>query len=174
MSKQQGNTDQKKKQKKSTANEMPNMNGVVISVYVESPSIIPPLSESNPNKNIKRNPVSKRPKRSQGYDRRAQLLAYTQELRTADSEEQIQWNEKSSRHKSKKWKCPTAAKRLGISFLGIFRKTKRRWKYRRMSSEEDNKCNSSGKKKKHGRRKFWRKLKRMFRGLSFVWQRKKV
>ena len=99
MGKQQGNTDQKKQQK--SANEMPNMNGVVITVYIESPSIVRPLSESNPNKKVKTIPVSKKPKRSKGYDRRAQLLAYTQELRTADNEEQIQWNEKSSRHKAK-------------------------------------------------------------------------
>ncbi|XP_022766365.1 uncharacterized protein LOC111311255 isoform X2 [Durio zibethinus] len=156
MRKHQGNTDQKKTQKQKSANEMPNMNGVVITVYEESPSVIQPLSESNPDKKVKINPVSKRPKRGQGgYDRRAQLLAYAQEMRAADNDEQIQWNEKSSRHKSKKWKCPTTARRLGISFLGIFRKKKRRWKYRHMASEEDDNRNSSEKKNKHGRRKFW-------------------
>lgn len=152
---------------------MPNMNEVVITVYVESPSIARPLSGSNPDKNVKANPVSVRPQRRRGYDRRAQLLSYTQQLRTADNKEQTQWNVKRSRQKSK-WKCLTTPKRLGISFLGIFRKTKRRWRYRRMPSEEDNKRNNrGGKKKKHGRIKFWKKMKRMFGRFSFVWQRKK-
>ncbi|KAK6257458.1 hypothetical protein QUC31_000917 [Theobroma cacao] len=171
MSKQQGNTDQKKKK---SAKEMPNTNGVVITTYVESPSIIRPLSESNPNKKIQPNPDSRNPKRSQVYDRRAQLLAYTQELRAADNGNQLlRWGEKSCRHKSKNWKCPTTPRKLGISFLRIFGKAKRRCKYQRMASEEDKPRNTSGKKKKHGRRKFWRKLKRMFKGLSFVWHRKK-
>ncbi|XVF64648.1 hypothetical protein PTKIN_Ptkin09bG0184900 [Pterospermum kingtungense] len=88
MRKKQGNPDQKK----------PDTNGVVITVYVESTSRdIRPLSESNPPAD-ETNPVSKR---SQGYDRRAQILAYSRELRTADNYEQIRWNETSSRHKSK-------------------------------------------------------------------------
>ncbi|XVE55404.1 hypothetical protein DITRI_Ditri03aG0156000 [Diplodiscus trichospermus] len=91
-------------QQQKSATEMQNMNGVVITVYVESNSIVRPLSESIPNKKVKKIPVSKKAKRNQGYNRRAQLLAYSQELRNADhddEEEQIQWNEKTSRHKSK-------------------------------------------------------------------------
>ncbi|OMO72852.1 hypothetical protein CCACVL1_17560 [Corchorus capsularis] len=149
-----------------------NSNGVVITVYVESCSAIPPLSESNPNKKIKPNPVSRKCKKSQGYDRRAQLLAYTQQLRAADdgNKEELQWinYDKSSKRKSK---------------------TKGQWKYQRMPPEADQihedynhkpatatataNANNGKKKKKHRRPKFWRKLKRMLRGLSNVWQRKK-
>ncbi|XWS15079.1 hypothetical protein CRYUN_Cryun35bG0063500 [Craigia yunnanensis] len=104
---------------------MPNMNGVVITVYVESPSIVRPLSESNPDKKVKTIPVSKKPKRSQGYDRRAQLLAYTQELRTADNEEQIQWKEKSQRQKSKaKVEMPNYTKKTWDFISGNFSKDK--------------------------------------------------
>ncbi|KAK8623574.1 hypothetical protein V6N13_118457 [Hibiscus sabdariffa] len=77
MRKQPGNMDQKKQHK--SGNEMPNTNGngVIITVYVES---------SPPLKKFKANPVSKRPKRGQCYDRRARLLAYTRELRSAEME----------------------------------------------------------------------------------------
>ncbi|OMO62952.1 hypothetical protein COLO4_32801 [Corchorus olitorius] len=145
-----------------------NTNGVVITVYVESSSAVPPLSESNPNKKVKPNPVSSKCKKSQAYDRRAQLLAYTQQLRAAESdgnkeEELLQWNnyDKSSKHKSK---------------------TKGQWKYQHMPTEADQihedynykpATANNGKKKKQRRPKFWRKLKRMLRGLSNVWQRKK-
>ncbi|KAK8492914.1 hypothetical protein V6N12_038614 [Hibiscus sabdariffa] len=76
MRKQPGNMDQKKQHK--SGNEMPNTNGngVIITVYVES---------SPPLKKFKANPVSKRPKRGQCYDRRARLLAYTRELRSAEN-----------------------------------------------------------------------------------------
>ncbi|KAB2097860.1 hypothetical protein ERO13_A01G187800v2 [Gossypium hirsutum] len=150
---------------------MANTNGVIITVYVEShPTTAQSSSQSVPL--INTNPVSEKPKRGQCYDRRARLLAYTQQLRAADKyHHPIQWNHSSP--KSKKWKCPIAPRRLAISFLGIFRNTKRRWKYQRMPSEEGDKCNCSGKKNIFQRRKFWSKLKRMFKGLSFVWQRKK-
>ncbi|KAK8478624.1 hypothetical protein V6N13_025363 [Hibiscus sabdariffa] len=88
MRKQAGNMDQKKKQK--SGNEMPNTNGVIITVYVESS----PPTKSNPLKKSKANPVSKRPKRGQCYDRRARLLAYTRELRSADTDDRIQWTER--------------------------------------------------------------------------------
>ncbi|XVF39419.1 hypothetical protein PTKIN_Ptkin01aG0033200 [Pterospermum kingtungense] len=82
------------------------MKGVVITVYEESPSITRPLPESKPDKNVETIPVSTKPrsKKSPGYDRRAQLLAHAQELRKPDSEDhqdQIQWQQKSSTHKSK-------------------------------------------------------------------------
>ncbi|XP_039055472.1 uncharacterized protein LOC120198174 [Hibiscus syriacus] len=142
MRKQEGNKDQMKKQK--SGNEMDNTNGVIITVYVESS----PLSKSNPVKKLKANPVSRNPKRGRCYDRRARLLAYTQELRSADNEDQIQWTETCSRHKSKaKWKCPITPRRIGIRFLGIFRKTKPGWKYQRIPSEENNERKVEGGKR---------------------------
>lgn len=61
---------------------------VIISVYVEAPKVQNNnKSHQNPNplKNI--NPKSAPPKtpKSKGYDRRAQLLAYSRELRNLDS-----------------------------------------------------------------------------------------
>ncbi|MFQ6661315.1 hypothetical protein Gotur_029518 [Gossypium turneri] len=98
---------------------MANTNGVIVTVYVEShPTTAQPSSKSVPL--INANPVSRRPKRGQCSDRRARLLAYTQQLRAADKyHHPIQWN-----HSSPKSKASS-------------------------------------------------KLKRMFKGLSFVWQRKK-
>lgn len=88
--------------RKMSANEMTNMNGVVITVYEESPaSGVRPLSDSkSADKKVKT-------KTSHGYDRRAHLLAHTQELRKADNNEEDQQNiqrnqkSKSSRQKSK-------------------------------------------------------------------------
>ncbi|KAH1122936.1 hypothetical protein J1N35_006096 [Gossypium stocksii] len=140
---------------------MANTNGVIITVYVEShPTTAQPSSQSVPL--INTNPVSRRPKRGQCYDRRARLLAYTQQLRAADKNHHpIQWNHSSPKSKAsdneQKWKCPITPRRLAISFLGIFRNTKRRWKYQRMPSEEGDKCNCSGKKNIFRRRKFWGK-----------------
>ncbi|KAE8683565.1 Nitrate reductase 2 [Hibiscus syriacus] len=91
MRKQEGKKNEMKGQK--SGNEMANTNGVIITVYAESspPSI----------KKLKPNPVSNNPKRGQCYDRRARLLAYTQELRSADNDAQIQRTETCSRHESK-------------------------------------------------------------------------
>ncbi|KAE8731256.1 Nitrate reductase 2 [Hibiscus syriacus] len=91
MRKREGNKDEMKKQKR--GNEMANTNGVIITVYVESS---PPKI-----KTLKPNHVSENPKRGQCYDRRARLLAYTQGLRSADNDDQIQWTEAFPRHKSK-------------------------------------------------------------------------
>ncbi|KAK5841906.1 hypothetical protein PVK06_004231 [Gossypium arboreum] len=80
---------------------MANTNGVIITVYVEShPTTAQSSSQSVPL--INTNPVSKKPKRGQCYDRRARLLAYTQQLRAADKyHHPIQWNHSSPKSKAK-------------------------------------------------------------------------
>ncbi|KAL3839969.1 hypothetical protein ACJIZ3_024560 [Penstemon smallii] len=69
--------------------------GVIINVYIESSK---PNQRNDPIKKINPNSISFQPRfyRTQGYDRRAQLLAYAQELRHANAQ-QIQWPSKNSR-----------------------------------------------------------------------------
>ena len=72
-------------------------NGVIISVYVESPKIRSPqrtrtvaIEKSTNKPKSSSSSVSKKPQiaaRKKGFDRRAQLLAYARELRNAGSQE---------------------------------------------------------------------------------------
>ncbi|KAI6690865.1 hypothetical protein NL676_027693 [Syzygium grande] len=61
-----------------------NANPVIISVYVESPSPSPSQKPNHPTTKIKPDSLSKDPRipRTDGYDRRAQLLAYARAMRT--------------------------------------------------------------------------------------------
>ncbi|KAK9993525.1 hypothetical protein SO802_023228 [Lithocarpus litseifolius] len=95
-------------------------NGVIISVYVESPKIRSPQrtrtvaikKSTNKPKSSSSSPssVSKKPQiaaRKKGFDRRAQLLAYARELRNAGSQE-AQRPRKNLRPKLKTPKNPEA------------------------------------------------------------------
>lgn len=85
-------------------------NGVIISVYVESPKIQSPqrtrtvaIKKSTNKPKSSSSSVSKKPQiaaRKKGFDRRAQLLAYARELRNAGSQE-AQRPRKNSRPKLK-------------------------------------------------------------------------
>lgn len=118
--------------KKMDAKKSPAQNGVIISVYVESPTLrssqMDPAKKSKP-KSIS---ISKKPKttRTRGYDRRAQLLTYARELRNSDSQE-VQWPRKNLRPKPK-----------------LLERTSSRWKYERIPLEENTE-EVDGKKKKN-------------------------
>lgn len=62
---------------------MQNKNGVVITVYVESPRTCSNKPSEGPAKKTKPHPRFRMPQTTgtQGYDRRAQLLAYSRQLR---------------------------------------------------------------------------------------------
>lgn len=109
MGEQQGKEEEKKKKKKiiKETREIPSKTKeVIISVYVESPPIHPhkkgsdiiPIKKSAKSKQIF--PQNHRTAKTQGYDRRAQLLAYSQELRKSDSK-QPQWLTNGSKPKQK-------------------------------------------------------------------------
>ncbi|KAH7860862.1 hypothetical protein Vadar_018870 [Vaccinium darrowii] len=57
-------------------------NGVLITVYLESTILIPARRKNNPIKRFNPN------RSTHGYDRRAQLLAYAQELRHSISHQE--------------------------------------------------------------------------------------
>jgi hypothetical protein len=73
------------------ANKTATQNGVIISVYVESPKPQSPQRAVTVNK-AKPKSASKKPQaaRKRGYDRRAQLLAYSRDLRNAGSPQEVQ------------------------------------------------------------------------------------
>ncbi|KAH0989346.1 hypothetical protein GBA52_000829 [Prunus armeniaca] len=104
MAKQELEKEQEEKKKNGTK-ERPNKKEVIITVYVESPS---PSSASHSHqktdqfKKIKPNQNSRKPRqmaKTGGYDRRAHLLAYAQELRTTGGSQQVQWPKSGSKPK---------------------------------------------------------------------------
>lgn len=103
--------------------------GVIITVYVESPK----LQNNNSNKtsiiphnNINPNATLPQTHNSKGYDRRAQLLAYSRHLRNVDSS-----LSQSPEPKSKKWKWKLRSEAPGVRRLPS-RRALHRWKYERV------------------------------------------
>lgn len=86
-----GKEEIEEEKKNKEANKIPTENGVIISVYVESPKLqSPQRTVTDAVKKTKPKSVSKKPQaaRKRGYDRRAQLLAYARDLRNAGPQPQ--------------------------------------------------------------------------------------
>ncbi|XP_059284699.1 uncharacterized protein LOC132037999 [Lycium ferocissimum] len=131
--------------------------GVIISVYVESSSTKDYSQHgSNPfKKKIHPNPFS----RKRGYDRRAQLLAYANELRHGNYQ-QISWkSHNSSNQKHKKWRW---TRRIRSSFSRLFRRNDKQWRYEHIGRQG---CKGE-KRKAH----FCNRLKCFFKDILGAWQ----
>ncbi|KAK6115547.1 hypothetical protein DH2020_007816 [Rehmannia glutinosa] len=160
---------------------MPNSRGVIINVYIESTNLRS-NQKTDPIKKINPKLLSSKPRvfKTRGYDRRAQLLAYAQELRHANAQQQ-QWPFKNSRRNPKKWRWlfPVQKIRLLISrFDGVI---KRKWKYEPIVTEDysdgEGSCNQERMKSKNtkanGRRiysHFCKKLRSFMKEISRAWQ----
>ncbi|GLU01005.1 hypothetical protein SLE2022_183320 [Rubroshorea leprosula] len=122
--------------------------GVIITVYVES-SRVRSLRSIQKTKQI----------RSHAGDRKAQILAYAQELRRGRD-----GGQKCSSPQAKKWKWLTVPLRLKMPWTGECQRLA-------CDSEADKGINQR-RRKRSGRdhNKFWRKLKRMLRRLTHGWQ----
>ncbi|XP_019460320.1 PREDICTED: uncharacterized protein LOC109360032 [Lupinus angustifolius] len=150
---------EKNQNKKNMQHKNAITNGVVIiTVYVESLRKRSIKKTNNPNPRYK---ISK------SYDRRAQLLAYSRELRkNALSEEkveqQIPSNESLPRTKSKK--PISLAERVQICFST----SRTQWMYECVEPKESNEMNRHKKRKGSGKicYSFVRKLKSLFKKLS--------
>ncbi|KAA8538553.1 hypothetical protein F0562_028253 [Nyssa sinensis] len=157
--------------------EMARTKGVLITVYVVSPTIRSHHT-SDPIKRIKPNPFSLKPRsvRTRGYDRRAQLLAYAQELRHANSQPSPQCPKAKSLPKLKKWRWSSCSARRRLSFSPLFRRRKRAWRYQRIISDEPSKVDRScGTKRFRSKsRRFWRRLGCMLKEISCGWHCNKV
>ncbi|XP_016433290.1 uncharacterized protein LOC107759793 [Nicotiana tabacum] len=124
--------------------------GVIISVYVESLSSKDSKHRSNPSKRNHPKPFLTRPStvRKRGYDRRAQLLNYAQELRHGNYQ-QLSWkSNNSSNQKYKKWRW---TRRIRLSFSRLFRPKDKEWRYEHIGTHGEESCCQ--------RRLNWRKLR---------------
>nr|DAD39490.1 TPA_asm: hypothetical protein HUJ06_013813 [Nelumbo nucifera] len=124
--------EEKEKRKK-----IPNKKGVIITVYVELPTRRPCTSDSG---NLTRRKLrTSRPPISvtHGNDRKAQLLAYTRQLRCSNYSDQSEFSRRSSRSE-RKWRWgPSRTKfRLCFKKQKIFHPVKRRSSYEKMVSVE--------------------------------------
>ncbi|XP_038874461.1 uncharacterized protein LOC120067113 [Benincasa hispida] len=109
---------------------IPQKQGVIITVYVESPKlqdnnshkppIIPHNNINNPNSALPKTP------NSTGYDRRAQLLAYSRHLRNQNSS-----LSQSSKTESKKWKWRVRSEAPAVRRMPS-RRALQRWRYERV------------------------------------------
>ncbi|KAL5779541.1 hypothetical protein ACOSQ2_010278 [Xanthoceras sorbifolium] len=149
-----------------------NNNAVIITYYVESPAI-----RSHHLHPFRRKPQTKR---KLGCDRRSELLAYANDLRTADSQNL------NPPRKPKRWKWCSAPAKLQVMFLQICQGNKGEWKYTRMASKEKTETvdsldgvegvNSRKKESSERRRSdphFCRKLKSTLKELVFGCHRNK-
>ncbi|XP_048331830.2 uncharacterized protein LOC107435013 isoform X1 [Ziziphus jujuba] len=156
-----------------TTNNNNNNMDVIITVYVESPSPlntqIPHGSNTDHIKKIKPKPTkSKNPSTSskaQGYDRRAQLLAYAQELRNSNPQK-LQWTKNGSRSKAKQ--SSKGNQRLSASAVKLHR-IKNGKRYQRLVPAVDVSCspNYIFRKKKNASRRtgeIKRNAKRILQG----------
>ncbi|KAL7128405.1 hypothetical protein ABFS83_14G314800 [Erythranthe nasuta] len=141
---------------------MPNNKGVIIKVYVESRKLrsdqkTDPIKKLNP----KRSSSKPRVFETGGYSRRAQLLAYSQELRHVGNAPQPQ----KSRRKPNKWKWALhAQKKIRVTLFSRFNWIKKKWKYEPIVSDEEyysdveGSCNRENTK---GRRRYSHCCKRL-------------
>lgn len=110
-------------------------NGVIVTVYEESATV-----GSQHHRNPKIKPRNSRPRYSSGggYDRRAELLAYTHHLRNAGSQQDS--TPTDPMHKPKKRRRLLGPlRKLRRSFGQLFEGKKRVWRYEKIETEKDEK-----------------------------------
>nr|XP_017188827.2 uncharacterized protein LOC103439423 isoform X1 [Malus domestica] len=159
-----------KEEKNNGTRERPNKKDVIITVYVESPASSDSHQKPGPVKKINPKPSPEKPHQTAQtriYDRRAQLLAYSQELRTTGDAQKVQWTNNGSKPKPRQ----VGNKRLITPIR--HRRTKSRGRYQRLVPEVDVYCNPKsiiGRNKKaigsETSSNFLRKLRCVLRGIS--------
>ncbi|XP_062101221.1 uncharacterized protein LOC133807089 [Humulus lupulus] len=164
MGKKLKDEEEKKKKTIKETTKVPNKtNEVIITVHVEQPWPWPrkeagdiPFKKSAKSKLIF--PPNQQKTKTRGYDRRAQLLAYAQQLRKSDSK-QLQWPKNGSKPKHK------------VNVQVGFQRIRNRKRYKRLVPEVDISCNPKsiiGRKKKankHTDSPFVGKVRGILRGL---------
>ncbi|KZV33050.1 protein terminal ear1 [Dorcoceras hygrometricum] len=138
-------------------NAMPDERDVIISVYMETPSNLGCRQKNDHHNHIKKfNPnalsgFKTRMFRAQrGYDRRARLIAYAQELRRGNTQ-QIQWPYENAKKKGKRWRWPLTIQKMRLLFSRCNWR-KRRWKYEGIATEDYNDTEGSHNQEKRGKR----------------------
>ncbi|CAN4094158.1 unnamed protein product [Withania somnifera] len=147
--------------------------GVIISIYVESSSTIDSQYRFDQLKRTQANEFVSRPKgtaRTRGYDRRAQLLTYADELRHANTTHpQCTSHNSKPKHKKRRW-----TRRIGLSFPRLFRRKKEQ-KYEKMGTENYCDADEGKKMSRENENKttsnFCKKLKCFLKDISCnIWQ----
>ncbi|KAM0971662.1 hypothetical protein FF1_019571 [Malus domestica] len=154
-----------KEEKNNGTRERPNKKEVIITVYVETPSPSDSSRQKTDDhvKKIKPKPSSQNPHqtaKTRIHDRRARLLAYSQELRTTGDSQKVQWHK--PRVGNKRFTTPIR-----------LRRTQTRWRYQRLVPEVDVYCNPksiTGRNNKSAESEtssnFLRKVRCVLRGIS--------
>ncbi|KAL0365853.1 UNVERIFIED_CONTAM: hypothetical protein Sradi_3475400 [Sesamum radiatum] len=155
--------------------------GVIINVYTESRNLRPDRN-IHPIKKINANLLSSHNKtrvsRARGYDRRARLLAYAQELRNANAQEaERPFKNSTPRHKKWRWSLP--AQKMIRVLLSRFNGIKRKWKCGSIITEEyySDAEGSSNQERMSSRKARWRydshfckRLRCFWKKIPNVWQ----
>ncbi|XP_062171265.1 uncharacterized protein LOC133877016 [Alnus glutinosa] len=168
------------KNNKEAANKIPTQNGVIISVYVESPktqspqrSTVADVKKTKPKKSVSKKHQAAR---KRGYDRRAHLLAYARDLRNAGPQEVQRPRNNTRSMPKKKWKWLMKPASFCIQSHQTLERTSSRWRYERMPIEKktekvDRSVGSTSKRKPRPTRRsnsdhFFSKLRCMLKELS--------
>ncbi|EEF48412.1 uncharacterized protein LOC8274142 [Ricinus communis] len=151
----------------------PNTNRVIITVYVESPGKRLHQKIDLTNK-ATTNPLLKRPQftSTEGYNRRAELLAYSRELRNGGPHQTWQRARNSRPEESKMWKWSSIPVRIRASLRRMFRRNRRIFRYERIRSEKYSEAGQFSRRQKRAPRRYitaasyCRKLKHVLKELS--------
>ncbi|KAJ4962744.1 hypothetical protein NE237_022683 [Protea cynaroides] len=142
---------------------------VIITVYVESSSIRNPNPNPKSKSTNRQKHFSSKPPISarDGYDRKAQLLAYAQQLRSSNSEEnqEIGWLQTKLRPKKKK--CSWGAK-IRLCFRRIFHR-RQEYELPVVSDKEKSSRKKSDAARRNYSKQILRRLRSMLKGLSCGW-----
>ncbi|XP_058089669.1 uncharacterized protein LOC131236477 [Magnolia sinica] len=118
------------KKKKNRSKQKP-YNNVIITVYVESTTI--QRQKPNRRRGTKNSLQWKPPTSTPGYDRKAQLLAYSQHLRSVANSQQ---NQRPRDKRNLKGKSQKSCSNLRVRIRRLFRPLRRPWRYEQITSEE--------------------------------------
>ncbi|XP_044479133.1 uncharacterized protein LOC123206083 [Mangifera indica] len=140
------------------ARERPGKDAVIITYYVESSTIQSNLNKSKPSPFHKKAQAT----RNRGYDRRAELLAYANDLRVSGPRK-VHWSRGFSRCKTSKWKFSITPAKLR-SFFNIRIFQRRRKEYGLITDVKKRKKNNSGTSNASD---ICRKLKRLLKELPY-------
>ncbi|KAF8030396.1 hypothetical protein BT93_E2742 [Corymbia citriodora subsp. variegata] len=151
-----------------------NADPVIISVYVESPSPSSSRKPNHPTANIKPSSFAGKLRipRTDGYDRRAQLLAYAREMRTHGGES-VSAGQQTEQKKSR-WSAQAGPKRLRICLDRILRCRNKSRRYERLGSdeeeEEEGRLATPEPANQRSKMPFYTKFRRILRKLSSGWK----
>lgn len=148
-----------------------NTDPVIISIYVESPSSSSSRNPNHPTTKIKPSSFLENPQipGTDGYDRRAQLLAYARGMRTSGGSQPAA---QRTEHRKSGWSAQAGPKRLRICLDRILRRRNKSRRYEHLGSDDEEEERSVTPERANQRSKmpFYRKFRRMLGKLSCGWK----